>query len=258
MTRRHSMLVGWTVAVFAMAAFARLGAWQLQRAGEKQAMLDAATQELRHRRAKPLDVAADPGRARAHDWSAGRGTFEEGGAWLLDNQLREGRAGVRVYRVLHPHRPLPSPGAAQPATRAPVPLLVDLGWVPLPGDRSLPDLRPAPPGVVEVRGLLAPPPSSGIAMGPAFRDEQGHRLMTRVDTARMGERLGLAVPLAPRVLRLDPALPFGHARDLALLANTLPPEKHRGYALQWFALAVAVLATALLLTFRVLRPRRAA
>jgi cytochrome oxidase assembly protein ShyY1 len=52
------------------------------------------------------------------------------------------------------------------------------------------------------------------------------------------------------VLRLDPALPLGYARDLQLLANTLPPERHRGYAVQWFALAAAVLATALILTFR--------
>ena len=35
-----------------------------------------------------------------------------------------------------------------------------------------------------------------------------------------------------------------------MLPNTLPPEKHRGYAVQWFALALAVLVTALVLTFR--------
>ena len=60
----------------------------------------------------------------------------------------------------------------------------------------------------------------------------------------------MSVPLAPRVLRLDPALPLGYARDLDLLPNTLPPEQHRGYAVQWFALALAVLVTALILTFR--------
>ena len=68
------------------------------------------------------------------------------------------------------------------------------------------------------------------------------------------QKLSLSVPLAPRVLRLDPALPLGYDRDLELLANTLPPEKHRGYALQWFALELAVFVTALILTFR--RSRR--
>ena len=59
--------------------------------------------------------------------------------------------------------------------------------------------------------------------------------------------------LPPRVLRLDPALPLGYVRDLDILPNTLPPQRHLGYAVQWFALAAAVLATALLLTFR--KPR---
>ena len=56
--------------------------------------------------------------------------------------------------------------------------------------------------------------------------------------------------LAPRVLRLDPSLPLGHERDLEVLANTLPPEKHRGYAIQWFGLAFATLVVILLLWFR--------
>ena len=44
------------------------------------------------------------------------------------------------------------------------------------------------------------------------------------------------------------------ARDLDVLPNTLPPERHLGYAVQWFALALAVLATALILTTRRQRP----
>jgi cytochrome oxidase assembly protein ShyY1 len=52
------------------------------------------------------------------------------------------------------------------------------------------------------------------------------------------------------VLRLDPALALGYPRDLDLLSNTLPPERHRGYALQWFGLSLAVLATTFLLYFR--------
>ncbi len=61
----------------------------------------------------------------------------------------------------------------------------------------------------------------------------------------------LSLPaLAPRVLKLDPDLRLGYARDLDILPNTLPPERHVGYAVQWFGLAAAVLVTALLLTWR--------
>ena len=61
--------------------------------------------------------------------------------------------------------------------------------------------------------------------------------------------------LAPRVLKLDPALPIGYTRDLDILPNTLPPERHLGYAVQWFGLALAVFITALLLTLRTRRQR---
>jgi cytochrome oxidase assembly protein ShyY1 len=56
------------------------------------------------------------------------------------------------------------------------------------------------------------------------------------------------------VLKLDPALPLGYARDLDILPNTMPPERHLGYAVQWFGLALTVLITALVLTFRKPRP----
>jgi cytochrome oxidase assembly protein ShyY1 len=61
-------------------------------------------------------------------------------------------------------------------------------------------------------------------------------------------------PVPPRVVRLDPKLPGGYARDLDILPNTLPPERHLGYAVQWWALSIAVLVTALVLTFRKPRP----
>ncbi|MDG6348912.1 SURF1 family cytochrome oxidase biogenesis protein, partial [Luteimonas sp. 8-5] len=70
----------------------------------------------------------------------------------------------------------------------------------------------------------------------------------------LAAQLGLAA-LSPRVLKLDPAqsLPAdgpAYARDLDILPNTLPPDRHLGYAVQWFGLALAVLVTALVVTFR--------
>ncbi len=235
MSRRRNLVFGWTLAVLAIGLFASLGMWQSRRAVEKQAMLDAADRVLLERSPMPLAAAADPARARDYDWSAGTGRFDARGALLLDNQQREGRVGVRAYRIF-----VPEAGA---------PLLVDLGWLPLPGDRALPRVA-QPAGKHELRGLLVPPPSTGIAVGPALSAAGDGWLMTRVDVQAIAAETGLSVALAPRVLRLDPALPLGFERDLALLPNTLPPDKHRGYAVQWFALALAVLATALILTFR--------
>lgn len=241
MSRRGTLLFGWILALAAIALFVNLGLWQARRAVEKQAMLDAAAQVLSARAPQPLSRAADPHRAHAYDWAAGVGRFDERGPLLLDNQQRGGRAGVRAYRLF-----LPNGGE---------PVLVDLGWLPLGGERRLPPV-PKPDGELALRGLLTAPPSVGIALGPGIGREGQGWLLTRVDTRAIGAALGLSAPLAPRVLRLDPALPLGYERDLELLSNTLPPDKHRGYSLQWFALAAAVLVTALILTFR--RPRRGA
>lgn len=233
------LVLGWSVAALAMAAFASLGAWQSRRAVEKEAMLAAADHVLDARRALPLAAAHDAAAASGYAWAAGAGRFTGQVLWL-DNQQRDGRVGLRAYAPF-----LPRDGA---------PLLVDVGWAPMaPDRRALPGLA-LPAGEVEVRGLLAPPPSPGLAMGAPMARQGAGWLMLRVEPAAIGRALALPRPLAPRVLRLDPALAFGLPRDLRLLANTLPPEKHRGYALQWFGLAATVLVVALVLTFR--KPRR--
>jgi cytochrome oxidase assembly protein ShyY1 len=122
-----------------------------------------------------------------------------------------------------------------------------MGWLALPGDRKLPVVQ-IPVGAQKVSGLLSPPPAAGIALGPVYTDQGRNWLLTRVDIPALSAASRLH--LAPRVLRLDPALALGYPRDLDLLSNTLPPERHRGYALQWFGLAAAVLFTTLFLTFR--------
>jgi len=263
-SRCRNLVVGWALAVLAIALFLWAGVWQAQRAVEKQAMLDAASRVLAARKPQPLAfAAADTRRAREYDWSEGAGAFVEGERWLLDNQMRNGRAGVRVYGVFFAHKPLEaalSPTVPPPPPQSTV-VLVDLGWVAMPADRRLDEQRISQllfrsgKGSVEgtrwLRGMLAPPPASGLSMGPAYQRVGRYQLMTRIDLAQMAPALGT---LAPRVLRLDPALPLGYERDLELLPNTLPPERHRGYSLQWFALATAVLVTAVILTFR--KPRR--
>ena len=229
------MVVGWVAALLAITAFFALGTWQLGRQDGKQALLDDVARTIANRTPVPLSTASDPQRTRSYDWSAGGGRFADAPAVLLDNQQRNGRAGVRAYRAF-----VPDAGGT--------PVLVELGWLPLPPERTLPPV-PRPEGRFEIAGLLSPPPSHGI--GPAGVAEQGDGTLLAIglDPAMLAGTLGQP-GLAPRVLKLDPALGIGYARDLDVLPNTLPPERHLGYAVQWFALALAVLATALILTFR--------
>ena len=232
-------MFGWLLALAGIALFTRLGFWQLERMHAKQAMLDAVASVLDQRQPQPLAVAADPQRSRDYDWSTGEGRFADVPPIILDNQGRDERPGVRAYRVFQP--------------AAGTPLLVELGWLPLPGDRTLPAI-PLPQAMTRVSGLLSPPPSPGLAKAPAVAQPDGTLLAVALRPDALAGQLRLPA-LAPRVLKLDPAqaLPAdgpAYARDLEILPNTLPPDRHLGYAVQWFGLAIAVLATALVVTFR--------
>jgi surfeit locus 1 family protein len=236
----RNVLLGWSLALLGIALFTRLGFWQLARMHDKQASLAAAQAVLASRDARPLAIAADPQRARLYDWTSADGQFVAAPAVLLDNQQREGRAGVRAYRVF------------QSTNTAAAPVLVELGWLPVPGNRRLPAI-PQLVGHMHIAGLLAPPPSAGLTRAIAAPQRDGTLLTITLDVPMLRRALQLPT-LAPRVLKLDPVLPIGYPRDLDILPNTLPPERHLGYAVQWFGLALTVLVTALLLTFR--KPKR--
>jgi cytochrome oxidase assembly protein ShyY1 len=239
MTRHHTWLGGWLLALAVAAAFGLLGRWQLQRMHEKEALLVQASQVRDHPRTLD-DALARPEKLQ---WVSGEVDLQPQQI-LLDNQLREGRAGVRVYQ---PARSVAGHW-----------LLVELGWWPLPPDRQLPVLAPIT-GRQVVRGLLAPPPSAGLRIGPAMGTtaQPSTWLATRIETSAIATATGRR-DISSQVLRLDPALPLGYARDLDVLPNTLPPARHLAYAVQWFGLAAAVLATPIVLAWRRRRGRRQA
>lgn len=234
--RAPTLWIGWTVAMLLIVAGCVLGSWQLSRMHQKEAMLASVGTVLRARATRPLEIAAQEARAQTYDWAAGEGRFLTQPAWLLDNQQRDGRPGVRVFRLFQPD------GGSTP-------VLVEMGWLAVSAARELPVVGPAPNERIEVRGLLLPPPSGGLLAGAESQTPDGQHLVIALDPATIAARSGVA-RIAPRVLRLDPDLPIGHARDLDVLPNTLPPERHLGYAVQWFALAAAVLIIAVLLTLR--------
>jgi surfeit locus 1 family protein len=224
------------LALAVVIGFVALGRWQLQRAAYKEQLIAQSRDALDHRAPVALATGSD---ADAHDfvWVAGEGRFLPRPALLLDNQTRVGQQGVRVYRLFQP----------DDARR---PLLVELGWRPLSPQRILPH-EPVLDGRYRLQGLLALPPSAGLALGVADQTQaDGSHLLTRIDIGALAKSLALTDGLAPRVLRLDPALAMGYVRDLDVLTNTLPPSRHRGYAVQWFAMAAAVGMIALYFLFR--------
>lgn len=216
-----SKLILLLVAIVVEIVLLRLGFWQLARGRDKQEQLVQLAEVLNNKQGIALadmDMAS-----RRIEWADGAVRFMPGPVFLLDNQRRGSEVGVIVYQ------PALLPGGSA--------ILVELGWLPVTGNRQMPP-TPAYHREYRLEGLLLPPPSPGMALGKAaVKQADGRWLMTRVNMPALEPIIG--GKLAARVLRPDPALDIGFSRDLNVQVNTLSPQKHRGYALQWFGLAAA-------------------
>ncbi len=207
-----------------------LGFWQLDRADQKRIMYQSFLQK---QKAPELDINADNA-AHANVetllWRKirARGEFEQQADILLDNQVLNREPG---YFVLTPLR---MPGENKR-------ILVNRGWVPAAGDRSvLPETTPAV-GEVEIHARATPVPATGILLKEDHSVESpraGVYRVQRVDVAELSAVLGFE--LVPFVLRLEPESEHGYARVWALPGSD--EARHLGYAFQWFALAFTLLA----------------
>lgn len=228
MNARRAFLLLFALVLFAL--FAALGRWQYGRGLEKQRYLQSWEQALQ---APARSLAGWPDAAVTEPQPiADRLPPVRPARWLLlDNQRRGEQVGLRAYALL-----------ALADGRA---VLADFGWTAFTGNRQLPTLPPLD-GEVEVRGLLVPWPGQGIQLGEnPWTPGAAPVLLTTLQRSEIERASGR--PLLDGVLRLQgEALP-GFVREVEALPNTLPAEKHFGYALQWFGLAAAVVVVSLLL-----------
>jgi surfeit locus 1 family protein len=236
----------WVVLVSALvlaAVTARLGVWQLDRAGQK---IRAQT-ALEARSAMPRLPADALARTSDEALAQFQRRIELQGLWLpaftvfLDNRQMDARQGFFVVTPLRL-----ADGSA---------VLVQRGWLPRDfTDRSRVALPPAPAGSVAVRGRIAPGPGriyefAGVASGP---------IRQNLDLAAYARETGLT--LRPVSIVQDAndgddgpaAPPDGLLRHWAAPASDV--QMHHGYAFQWFALSA--LTIALYVWFQIINPRR--
>jgi cytochrome oxidase assembly protein ShyY1 len=226
------------VAMFAgVVAFVLLGDWQLRRAHEKEALFAAYAQAAQQ---MPVTLAQARRDAGATRWPLVEveGTYDPDRAYVLDDQVRAGRAGVMLFGVFMPS----AGGAARLANR---------GFPPRDTRGGLPPLPPPPRGTQRLRALYAPPPGTGIRLGGNALPAQTRWPKTTiyVDLGEIAADLGRT--LDPRVLLQvsADADPQGFVRNWK--PEVFPPERHYGYAFTWFTFAAVVVAT-----FAILHRRR--
>jgi cytochrome oxidase assembly protein ShyY1 len=210
-------------AVLCVPLFVALGNWQLGRADEKQAI--AARFEARSQ-AGPVPIAELRGIGDDLAYRRVRltGSFDNGRPFLLDNRVHEGRYGFEVLS------PFILAGSSQV-------VLVNRGWIAGdPARRSLPEVA-AVEGERTIEGSVYVPPGQAFTLeSVATGDDGWPRVIQVLEVPRMAD--SLETMLYPYSVRLSE----GSAGALTIhwpVVN-VSPDKHRGYAVQWFAMAVAL------------------
>lgn len=206
----------------ALALLLALGSWQLHRGQQKAALLTQYA-GVALEAAVPLNPAvaagAQPLRVRAS------GHYEIGRQLLLDNQSSHQRPGFQVWTPLR----LAS-GAL---------VLVNRGWIPLV-NRAQPPTPPAPEGAVQVEGYWRALTQAGLRTD-AGACEKAERFPLIVNYPRIADVACLfGENVADGELLLAPEAQDGFVREWHF-DNGFPPERHYGYAAQWFALAATLL-----------------
>lgn len=227
---------GWKMTLFTLCLsplLLFLGMWQLAREEEKiQLQQDY---DLRQQAdALPLSDIDGDRDDLAFLKVAVEGQYHNERAWLLDNRVHEGRIG---YELLSPFRSVDGDW-----------LVVNRGWVAAGTTRS--ELPQPPPvaGTVRIQGSIHVPSGEQFMLGTdeAAYGDQWPQVIQSEDLQRMSASLGQ--PLFPYSIRLlpgSPGLELGNWQTINML-----PEKHRAYAVQWFAMLTALLTMYIYLGFR--------
>lgn len=204
------------------AAALALGAWQLRRAEAKQQLLsdylEAATAVP-----APLDLGR-PATARPLAVTV-RGEYLENRQLLLDNQAHREQPGYQVWTPLR----------LQDGSL----ILVNRGWIAQFARREQAPPLPATAGLVEVQGYWRelPRPGLRLAPGPCRPAQRFPHFVVYPQAAELACLLG--EPVADGVLLLHPRAEAGYMREWSF-GNAVPPERHVAYAVQWFAIALAI------------------
>lgn len=213
--------------ILLLPVFVALGFWQLERADEKREIAAenarrSAMQEIAFAEAQGLDDSAlTYRRVRI------QGQFIPQAMLFLDNQLRDGRYGHDAVNVFRD-----TTGAL---------LLVNRGWVPGdPARRSLPELA-VPSGQQALSATVYVPPGDPYLLADDQFDDVEWPLLVQTlsaDSLRVAidDELG-QLPFRFE-LRLLPDQPGGFRRDWPVI--NVSPQKHQGYAFQWFTMAAVL------------------
>lgn len=202
----------------------RLGVWQLAREQEKLALQQSW--QLRQQEIpvelQNLDTEGDLQYRQV--WMEGH--YDNAHVFLLDNRIHAGQVG---FEVVQPFR------TTQNET-----VFVNRGWLAAGVSRQDLPLPPLLDEVVRVQGSVYVPVGDALVLGEIAPGPEWPKLIQTLDVAELARLSGIETDatLFAYSVRLAEATPGVLQRNWSVISTT--PEKHRGYAVQWFAMAAAL------------------
>lgn len=233
--RFHHSLPALLATLAVVALCLRLGFWQLDRADTKARWQQ---QQIERSNSDPLSLSdvlalSEPGNYPVRV----QGQFDNDRVILLDNRVLDRVAG---YHVL---TPLQTDDGKW--------VLVNRGWVGRGTDRNvLPDIAPIA-GQAQVEGFTYQYSDRTFTLADDDLSMPSWPLrLQKIEIDALAAVLG--VELAPFEIRVRPdaALESGEQMPRIWHDPVMGPEKHHGYAVQWFAMATAALLFFLITGFR--------
>jgi len=153
------------------------------------------------------------------------GEFQNGRVYLLDNKIHEGRVG---YELIQPF-----------VTETGQTILVNRGWIAQGLSREqLPD-SPKVEGVIEIQGSIYVPLDEAFLLNGIEENGTlaGPKVIQSIQVEAISADLKKEIaPYTVRLLENSPGLEQANWQAVNML-----PEKHRAYAVQWFAMLFALL-----------------
>ncbi|MDO6747560.1 SURF1 family protein [Gilvimarinus sp. 1_MG-2023] len=197
-------------------ALISLGVWQLGRAEEKRS-IEAALNARQTQAPINLDWQTQ---LAPYTRVIARGRFDNNRIWLVDNRQRGGRVG---YEVVQPLR----------LTNG-FEVLVNRGWVQAPAKREqIPSIEPLIGEHTVFASVAAL--SDHPMLSAKSQSEQWPKIITQIAPQEM---LGTSKQARSYYLNIDSAS-VGALRTEWKAVN-MKSSKHTGYAVQWFAMALAL------------------
>jgi surfeit locus 1 family protein len=238
--RRFSpSLLGVVLTIVVVTVCARLGFWQLERAEEKQHLMDSyergADRTVRLTRANLEQLPR-------YQQVEARGRYDGERQVLLDNMPSlggsSGRPGYHVWTLLR----LEEGGV----------VLVNRGWVPMTASREHLPAVPVSDEMRTVVGRIDRLPEPGVRLAATEPTGRWPEVLYYPTSEELSKLFGEPIP--PRIVLLDPKAADGYERVWQRRGEGFGPERHIGYAVQWFALATAAFVIFIVVNLKKVSP----